>query len=52
MTVKYAAVLTLLCVGIGGWTEVMAQLPPVPIPPENPITEAKRVLGKALFWDE
>lgn len=27
-------------------------LPPPPVPPENPITEAKRVLGKALFWDE
>ncbi len=27
-------------------------LPPVPVPPENPITEAKRVLGKILFWDE
>ena len=27
-------------------------LPAVPEPPENPITEAKRVLGKALFWDE
>lgn len=29
-----------------------AQLPPVPVPPENPITPAKTVLGKALFWDE
>ena len=29
-----------------------AALPPVPVPAENPITEAKRVLGKALFWDE
>lgn len=27
-------------------------LPPVPVPPENPITEPKRVLGKLLFWDE
>lgn len=27
-------------------------LPPVPVPPANPITEAKRVLGKILFWDE
>lgn len=27
-------------------------LPPVPVPVENPITEAKRVLGKILFWDE
>ena len=29
-----------------------AALPPVPVPPENPITEPKRVLGKMLFWDE
>ena len=29
-----------------------AALPPVPVPAENPITEGKRVLGKALFWDE
>lgn len=29
-----------------------AALPPVPVPPENPITESKRVLGKILFFDE
>ena len=27
-------------------------LGPPPAPPENPITEEKRILGKALFWDE
>lgn len=27
-------------------------LPPVPVPPENPITEPKRILGKVLFFDE
>lgn len=27
-------------------------LPPVPVPPENPITEGKRILGKILFWEE
>jgi len=27
-------------------------LPAPPVPPENPITEAKRLLGKVLFWDE
>lgn len=31
---------------------VFATVPPVPVPPENPITETKRVLGKILFWDE
>lgn len=27
-------------------------LPPAPFPPQNPITEPKRILGKLLFWDE
>ncbi|MGA0868725.1 MAG: cytochrome-c peroxidase [Planctomycetota bacterium] len=27
-------------------------LPPVPAPPQNPITAEKAVLGKILFWDE
>jgi cytochrome c peroxidase len=27
-------------------------LPPVPVPPGNPITEAKVRLGQTLFWDE
>jgi len=30
----------------------LAQLPPPPVPPENPITEEKRILGKLLFWEE
>lgn len=29
-----------------------AALPPVPTPTENPFSEAKRVLGKALFFEE
>ncbi len=29
-----------------------AQLPPVRVPAENPITPEKAVLGKILFWDE
>lgn len=33
-------------------TRASAQLPPVPYPPENPPSEARRVLGKMLFWDE
>ena len=32
---------------------VLAQiLTAVPVPPENPITQQKAVLGKILFWDE
>lgn len=31
---------------------VTAQLPPVPVPAENPITADKSNLGKVLFWDE
>lgn len=30
----------------------LAALPPPPTPPENPITEPKRLLGKVLFFDE
>lgn len=45
-----------VCIGacvlslVSGWAA--AALPPVPVPPANPITEPKRVLGKVLFWDE
>ncbi len=39
-----------LVAGVGG--RGVSALPPVPVPPENPVTEAKRVLGKILFWDE
>lgn len=28
------------------------QLPPPPVPPQNPLTPSKVVLGKILFWDE
>ncbi len=31
---------------------LLAAVPSVPVPAENPITEPKRVLGKILFWDE
>jgi cytochrome c peroxidase len=31
---------------------VLAQLPAVPVPAQNPLTPAKVVLGKILFWDE
>lgn len=27
-------------------------LPPIPVPPQNPITPAKAILGKLLFWEE
>ncbi len=33
-------------------TVAWAAMPPVPVPPENPITEQKRILGKILFFDE
>lgn len=39
--------------GLCGFTTVLAQqLPPPPVPPQNPLTEPKRLLGKILFWDE
>jgi cytochrome c peroxidase len=43
---------TILLLGIGCRAPALADLPPVPAPPENPVTEPKRVLGKILFWDE
>ncbi|MEM9173657.1 MAG: cytochrome c peroxidase [Myxococcota bacterium] len=32
--------------------QMLEPLPAVPTPSENPITEAKAVLGKILFWDQ
>lgn len=45
---KVIATVLLAC----GTGAALAGLPPVPVPSENPITDAKRVLGKILFWDE
>ncbi len=40
-------------VGAVGWAGLAsAALPPVPVPVENPLTPAKAVLGKILFWDQ
>ncbi len=36
----------------GGGPGPGPQLPPVPVPLANPLTPAKAVLGKILFWDE
>ncbi len=36
----------------GACGSMASALPPVPYPPENPHSEAKRILGKMLFWDE
>jgi len=43
--------ISLLAAAVLGQT-AFAQLQAPPVPQENPITESKRVLGKALFWDE
>jgi cytochrome c peroxidase len=37
---------------VGASYLAFAEVPPVPVPPENPITETKRILGKILFFDE
>ena len=42
----------LLCLAATPAGSIIAGLPPIPVPSENPITEEKRVLGKILFWDE
>ncbi|MFO0856842.1 MAG: cytochrome c peroxidase [Phycisphaerales bacterium] len=49
--VRPAVVLPLTIAALGTYI-ANAAIPPVPVPPQNPITEAKRVLGKMLFWDE
>jgi cytochrome c peroxidase len=41
-----------LLLGITCGGRLLAGVPPVPVPRENPLTEQKRVLGKILFWDE
>jgi cytochrome c peroxidase len=46
---RYSILLIVFGLGV---SQAYGELPPVPIPTENPITEAKRVLGKILFWDE
>ena len=33
-------------------TGLRAQLPPAPVPVENPLTPQKALLGKILFWEE
>ena len=38
--------------GAGNQQDQFQPLGDAPVPEENPITEAKRVLGKILFWDE
>ena len=48
MLLRYTVPIVVLCPSFAP----AQQLPPVPVPAENPITEPKRVLGKALFWDE
>jgi cytochrome c peroxidase len=42
----------LLVLALAAGSPLAAELPAVPVPVENPITEPKRVLGKILFWDE
>jgi cytochrome c peroxidase len=37
---------------VTGDTRGVSALPPVPVPAGNPITEDKRVLGKALFYEQ
>ncbi|MGE3173240.1 MAG: cytochrome-c peroxidase [Planctomycetota bacterium] len=43
----------LVVLGLGlSAAPLLAQMPPVPAPVENPTTAEKVLLGKALFWDE
>tara|TARA_R110000782_G_scaffold19101_4_gene52001 strand:- start:11321 stop:13159 length:1839 start_codon:yes stop_codon:yes gene_type:complete len=38
--------------GVTGQPRGLSTLPPVPVPVGNPMTEDKRVLGKALFYEQ
>ncbi len=46
---RLRAVLAAACLANSAFAQAL--LPP-PAPPQNPVTEAKRALGKVLFWDE
>ena len=52
LTPWFASLAMAVLLGAQAGVPAVAQLPPVPVPAENPITEPKRVLGKILFWDE
>jgi cytochrome c peroxidase len=45
-------VIVFLSLAASSQTAWAQTLPPVPVPPENPITPEKAVLGKIIFWDE
>ncbi len=45
-----AALPIALALALGG--SLRAQLPPPTVPPQNPLTPQKAVLGKILFWEE
>ncbi len=48
--IRSACCVACLAVWIGGLGA--QEFPPPPVPAENPLTEAKVMLGKALFWEE
>ena len=51
-TRRRSALLSALIIGSLMSTAPRGELPEVPVPAENPLSESKRVLGKILFWDE
>ncbi|MCA8977522.1 MAG: hypothetical protein KDC98_22555 [Planctomycetes bacterium] len=44
--------LALVLLSFGSVLAAQGGLPPVPVPPQNPITPQKTILGKLLFWEE
>jgi cytochrome c peroxidase len=42
----------ILFVTLAAGLAAQGPLPPPPVPPQNPITPAKAILGKLLFWEE
>jgi cytochrome c peroxidase len=52
MTLALAASALVGVAGLAPRAALAQPMPPVPVPPQNPITPEKAVLGKILFWDE
>ncbi len=52
MSARPAALAGFVLALFGSSALAQATLPPLPVPAQNPITPAKTILGKLLFWEE
>ena len=49
---NYLYAILIILFGVGYFGLARSELPEVPFPIENPVSEDKRLLGKILFWEE